>query len=337
MRVTVLGAGYMGSAMAEVSAMRGHDVRLWGTWLDDDLIAAVEQGLDHPRLKKKLDARVKPMRSDTLAEALKDAELVIHGVSSDGLIPVLTKAGPHLPDVPILSVTKGFLKGKSGTMDRVDRIAAEVVGRKLRYVHAAGPAKAIEVARRVLTWMFFASEDIADAKAAAAAVGGDHLKVTVSDDIAGAEICSAMKNAYATGLGLFDGHVGSDCHNARAACFQQGIVEMAKLALAGGGKMETAFAAPGVGDLHVTAAAGRNRAFGERVGKGKPAKTVAADMLASGELTEGYPAIASAWRWARERNPPLGEDALPLLATLHAIIWEGAEVGPALAKLSLSV
>src|SRR5688500_9966331 len=98
MRVTVLGAGYMGSAMAEVSAMRGHDVRLWGTWLDDDLIAAVEQGRDHPRLKKKLDPRVKPMRSDTLAEALKDAELVIHGVSSDGLIPVLTKAGPHLPD-----------------------------------------------------------------------------------------------------------------------------------------------------------------------------------------------------------------------------------------------
>jgi len=326
----------MGSAMAEVAAMRGHDVRLWGTWLDDTLIAAVEERRDHPRLKKKLDARIKPMRSDTLAAALEGAELVIHGVSSDGLIPVLTKAGPHLPDVPIVSVTKGFLKGKSGTMDRVDRIAAEVVGRKLRYVHAAGPAKAIEVARRVLTWMFFASENIDDARAAADALGGDHLKITVSADIAGAEICSAMKNAYATGLGLFDGFVGPDCHNARAACFQQGIVEMAKLVVAGGGKMETAFAAPGVGDLHVTAAAGRNRAFGERVGKGKPAKTVAAEMLASGELTEGYPAIASAWQWAKERTPPLGDDALPLLATLHAIIWEGAEVGPALSKLMLS-
>ena len=43
MRVTVLGAGYMGSAMAEVAAMRGHDVRLWGTWLDDALVEAVEQ------------------------------------------------------------------------------------------------------------------------------------------------------------------------------------------------------------------------------------------------------------------------------------------------------
>jgi glycerol-3-phosphate dehydrogenase len=83
-----------------------------------------------------------------------------------------------------------------------------------------------------------------------------------------------------------------------------------------------------VGDLHVTAAAGRNRAFGERVGKGKPARQVAAEMLASGELTEGYPAIATAWRFARER----GVGPLPLLAALHAVAWEGAEVGPSLAR-----
>jgi glycerol-3-phosphate dehydrogenase (NAD(P)+) len=322
----------MGSAMAEVAAMRGHDVRLWGTWLDDALIETVEQGKDHPRLKKKLDPRIQPFRSDRLATALEGAELVVHGVSSDGVVAVLSKAAPHLPDVPIVSVTKGFLLAKSGKMDRIDVVASETVGRPLKYVHAAGPAKAIEVARRVLTWMFFASANQADARLAASALGGEHLRVTVSDDIAGASICSAMKNAYATGLGLWDGLVGPDCHNARAACFQQSIVEMARLVRAGGGREETTYAAPGVGDLHVTAAAGRNRAFGERVGKGKPAKVVAAEMLAAGELTEGYPAIKSAWRWAEERKV----SDLPLLAALHAIVWEGAEVAPTLAALELS-
>ena len=333
MKVTVLGAGFMGTAMGEVAAMRGHDVRLWGTWLDDELLAPVERGEPHPRLKKKISERIVPYRSERLAEALTGAELVIHGVSSDGLVPVLTKAGPHIPDVPIVSVTKGFLPTKAGPMDRVDRVAAEIVGRKLRYVHAAGPAKAIEIARGVLTLMFFASADRADAEAAKAALGGDFLKVQTSDDIAGAEISSAMKNAYATGLGLWDGLVGPDCHNARAACFQQGVIEMAKLVTAGGGKVETAYAAPGVGDLHVTAAAGRNRAFGERVGKGRPAKEVAAEMLAEGTLTEGYPAIASAWKWAQEN----GVTELPLLAALHAIVWEGADVAQTMAKLTLSV
>ena len=83
--------------------------------------------------------------------------------------------------------------------------------------------------------------------------------------------------------------------------------------------------------LDVTAAAGRNRAFGERVGKGRPAKQVAAEMLAAGELTEGYPAIASAWRYAGER----GVTKLPLLAALHAVVWENAPVGEALAGLKL--
>jgi glycerol-3-phosphate dehydrogenase (NAD(P)+) len=330
MRVTVLGAGYMGSAMAQVAATCGHDVRLWGTWLDDALIEAVEKKDDHPRLKMKLDPRIVPLRSGELANALAGAELVVHGVSSEGAVPVMTKAAPHLPDVPVLSVTKGFLKAASGKMDRIDRVVAETVGRPLRFVHAAGPAKAFEIARGVLTLMCFAGR-IEDAKAAAAAMAAPHMRIETSDDIAGAEICSAMKNAYATGLGLWDGMVGADCHNARAACFSQGIVEMARLALAGGGRAETVYGAPGVGDLHVTAAAGRNRAFGEGVGKGKPAKQVAAEMLAAGNLTEGYPAIATAWKWAAEN----GVKDLPLLEALHAIIWEDAPVAPTLAKLRL--
>src|SRR3954464_15025974 len=88
MRVTVLGAGYMRSAMAHVAASCGHDVRLWGTWLDDALIEAVEKKEDHPRLKMKLDARIVPLRSSELARALEGAELIVHGVSSEGALPV---------------------------------------------------------------------------------------------------------------------------------------------------------------------------------------------------------------------------------------------------------
>lgn len=306
-----------------------------GTWLDDDLVAEVENKRAHPRLKMPLHPGITPYRHAALGEALANAELVVHGVSSEGAVPVMTKAAPHLPDVPIVSVTKGFLESaRDGKMHRIDEIVAETVGRKLRFVHAAGPAKAIEIARSVLTLMFFAAENVADAEEATKNLGGDHLRITTSNDIAGAEICSAMKNAYATGLGIWDGLVGPDCHNARAACFQQAVFEMATLVKAGGGKIETAFAAPGVGDLHVTAAAGRNRAFGEGVGKGKPAKQVAAEMAAVNQLTEGYPAIKSAWRWAQEHGVSAKE--LPLLQALHAVVWEDVPVKDAMAKLTLS-
>jgi glycerol-3-phosphate dehydrogenase (NAD(P)+) len=320
----------MGSAMACVARRRGHAVSLWGTWLDDAMLAPCEAGEPHPRLQLRLDGMAL-FRAPRLEEALAGAELVVHAVSSDGAVPVMTRAASHLPDVPVLSVTKGLLESpRTGKMDRIDVVVPEHMGRSVRFVHAAGPAKAMEVARGVLTWMQYAGA-LADAETCARALEGDGLVVTTTRDAAGAELCSALKNAYATGLGLWDGHVGPEAHDARAACFTQAIVEMGRLVEAGGGKAETVHGPAGVGDLHVTAAAGRNRAFGERVGRGKPAKQVAAEMLAVGQLTEGYAAIASAWRYAREH----GVERLPLLAALHAIVWENAAVPEVLARLTL--
>jgi len=316
MRIAVLGAGYMGSAMAMVAASRGHEVHLWGTWLDDALVDPVLRGEPHPRLRLVLTG-INVHRSEELEAAARGADLVIHGVSSEGAVPVLTKSAPFLPDVPILSVSKGFLESRAGKMDRIDRVVAETLGRPLRFVHAAGPAKAMEIARGVLTWMHFAGKD---AEACARALEGNALQVGVSDDLTGAEICSALKNAYATGLGIWDGLVGKDAHNARAACFTQAALEMARLVEAGGGRRDTVFGAAGIGDLHVTAAGGRNRAFGERIGAGKKAGVVADEMRAVGELTEGYPAIQTAWRFAGER----GVRGLPLLEALHAVVWRDA-------------
>ncbi|MBI2394518.1 MAG: glycerol-3-phosphate dehydrogenase [Deltaproteobacteria bacterium] len=332
MRITVLGAGYMGSAMATVASMRGHEVRLWGTWLDGALLDACDRGELHPRLQLKLDG-IARFRAEELAEALAGAELVVHAVNSDGAVPVMTRAAPHLPDVPVLSVSKGLLESKAGRMDRLDLVVSEAVGRRIRFVHAAGPAKAIEIARRVTTWMVYAGTVEGDAETCVRAFGGEHMHIGHTDDIAGAELCSALKNAYATGLGLWDGLVGVDAHNARAACFTQSIVEMRRIVVAGGGREETVHGAAGIGDLHVTGAGGRNRAFGERVGRGRPAREVAAEMLAAGQLTEGYPAIATAHRFARER----GVHELPLLDALHAIIWQDAPVRETLAALRLSV
>src|SRR5262249_18649408 len=162
-------------------------------------------------------------------------------------------------------------------------VVPERIGRPGRFVHAAGPAKAIELARRALTLMQFAGPD---ARACKDALAGGRALLRTTRRLARPGVLSALEKRHGAGARLRVGPVGKDAQNARAACCPQAVVEMRAIALAAGGRAETVGWAAGVGDLHVTAAGGRNRAFGERVGRGRPAKEVAAEMLAAGELTE---------------------------------------------------
>jgi len=344
-RITVLGAGYMGTALAMVAARRGHHVHLWGTWLDDELVGAVRRGDPHPRLKIRLPDGLRVFASPELAAALERAEAVVCGVNSEGVFPVLERALPHLPaGAPLMSVTKGLLADEQGCMQRISQAVRlrllRPAGQDRPWVAVGGPCKAMEVARGVSPSVVYASEDESARARCAGWLQGPAYTVTESDDLAGLEVCSAFKNAYATASGLCDGlqlagH--AEMYNTKALLFSQAVREIGLVVRAMGGRLSTAQGLAGVGDLHVTAAAGRNRAYGERVGRGERPDEVAAQMAKIGELTEGYPALHTGWLLAQQlaHEGRLGLSELPLLSTLHRIIYEGAPVAPALGALAV--
>ena len=180
---------------------------------------------------------------------------------------------------------------------------SEVLGRDARFVHAAGPAKAMEVARDVFTGMFFPGKD---ATICAKAMRGDRLVVTESEDIAGAELCSALKNAYATGIGMWDGFVGPESHNARAACFAQSIVEMREIKCARRRPCRHGELAARASAIF-TSLRRREEIKGSvsaSVAASPPKKSRATCSAKADSLTEGYAAIATATRFAEdaERN-----------------------------------
>jgi glycerol-3-phosphate dehydrogenase (NAD(P)+) len=338
----VLGAGYMGSALAVLAAERGHEVRLWGTWLDDELIAPPLRGEPHPRLRLRLPPSIRIHSSAELAAALAGADAVVCAVNSDGVLPVFERALPHLPEgAPMLSVTKGFIPDAHGRIDRVS-VAAHgrllgPAGKDRPWIAIGGPCKAMELARRVQTAVVFASrpEHGQAAELAAGWLETGYYTIARSDDLPGVEACSAFKNAYATASGLCDGlqlRGHPEMHNTKALLFAQAVAEIARMVVALGGRAESAYGLAGVGDLHVTAAAGRNRAFGERVGLGQPPADVADGMRRAGELTEGYPALATGRALLDQLagEGRLAREDFPLLEALHAIVYRGADVAATL-------
>ena len=84
--ITIIGSGMMGSAMARPASDNGHQVRLVGSPLDDHIIAALKAGKDHPTLKRSFAGVATPYYITELQEALKDADVVLAGISTQACL-----------------------------------------------------------------------------------------------------------------------------------------------------------------------------------------------------------------------------------------------------------
>jgi glycerol-3-phosphate dehydrogenase (NAD(P)+) len=331
-RVAILGAGFMGAALTVPATDNGHTVALWGTHLDDQLIAAVRAGARHPKLGLVLPRGVTGYDSTELPRALAGADLLINAVTSDGAVAVLARAARRLaPGVPVLSVSKGLAQSRGRAVTLSDAIAETT---KLRVVTVGGPSKALELARRVSTAVVYASPRAAERRRIRRWLETDYYRVEETADQRGLELCSALKNAYAVAIGLCDGLVAAGraeaMYNTKSALYTRALGEMARLGRIVGMRPATVHGLGGAGDLHVTGMAGRNRVFGELRGAGAPTAQVVAVLKARDELTEGYAAIRWCWRFARERKVA----DVPLLRALHRIVYGGHDVERELYKAS---
>jgi len=283
--VTVLGAGSWGTALAVHLCRIGHDVRLWArdAALVADMSARRANAVYLPDVQ--LPDRVEVTNS--LADALRDAELVVSAIPSHGCRSVIRSAAPSVaPRAVIVSATKGL---EAGTMLRMSEVIAQEVGGGSPVVVLSGPSFAVEVARQLPTATLAASAS-ADAIALVQdEFRGPSFRLYGSDDVIGVEIGGAMKNIIAIAAGVVEG-LGLG-HNALAALITRGLAELTRLACAVGGRRETLAGLSGLGDLVLTCTGNlsRNRHVGIELARGRALPEILAStkMVAEGVLTTG--------------------------------------------------
>lgn len=328
----------MGSALATPLRERGHEVRLWGTSLDDHLLDAVDAGLPHPRTNVIVPNGTLLFRSDDLEAALTGSDLAILSVASVGVEDITRLAAPWLSTIGTLVVTsKGFITDEAGTVRLLpESIAAifESLGLETpRIVAAGGPCKANEVAAGRPTATVYGAADIESVHAVAQVVQTDDYRIEAIVDYVGLEIAAPLKNVFAIGLGFADGLAETTpepWHNLRSAIFSQALREMAEIATDFGGDAATVYGLAGSGDLEVTGLSGRNKVYGARIGAGETAAVALQAMIDAEQTVEGVPASELAVTLAAQRF----SDSTTRLPLLHAIrrVVEGH--GSALDELS---
>jgi len=270
-RISVLGAGAWGTALAIQAARVGHEVLLWAR--DAQAAAAMAQSRRNERYLPEAELPA------TLALGHELAAAIAHGTGDDGLIVVATPmAGLRgmlaaMPDgARVLWLCKGF---EAGTGLLGHEIAREVQPRIAAGI-LSGPSFAQEVAAGQPTALVAASSDAALAQAAVAAFHAGALRVYTSEDPVGVEVGGAVKNVMAIAVGAADGLAVHSQEavkpglNARAALITRGLAEMMRLGLALGAKPDTFMGLSGMGDLVLTATGdlSRNRRVGLLLAEG---------------------------------------------------------------------
>jgi len=270
MRISVVGAGSWGTAFSRLLFERGHDVTL--VCRDPEQARAIAETGHNPRYLSTVDlSGVVP--GTVPGTGPDEAELIVLAVPSKTFGDVARS----LPGTaPVLSLSKGLDPASA------NRLSTLVTGRPVAVL--SGPNMAEEVAAGLPTAAVIASEDATLAEELQGAINSLVFRIYVNPDVTGVELCAAAKNVIGLAAGGVDGLGLGD--NGKAALITRGLVEMARLGEACGGRPETFSGLAGMGDLIVTCESrhGRNRAAGALIARGASPEEAAATI---GQTVEG--------------------------------------------------
>lgn len=303
-RISVMGAGAWGTALANAAALAGCDVKLWGRDAAE-MQAMVTSRENTKRLPGvKLHERVTPVTS--LADAT-DADALLLAVPAQTIRAVtqdlvgFIKAG-----LPLIITAKG-IERESGLFlsDIVRAVLPDAVPCVL-----SGPSFADDVARGLPTAVVLATENDALAQNLAQALSSPRFRVYHGTDVRGVEIGGAAKNVLAIAAGIVEGCGLGE--SAQAALTARGFAELQRFASAFGGKPETLMGLSGLGDLILTCGSlkSRNFAFGHDLGRG-----IAVAEAGGGKLAEGVFTAHILVTMARARGI-----AMPIAEAVDAVL-----------------
>jgi len=322
MKVSIIGAGSFGTAMAVMGARCGNEVLLWA---HDPRVAETinTTGMNAEHLPG-LSLESATRATNSLAAAAEFSDTIFMIVPSHYYRGILTELAPHLRQpVYVLSGTKGL---EIESHEPMSRIAAAVLGERMRaFAVFSGPTFALETARGDPTAAVVASSDHAFAQRMQRALSCSSLRLYNSTDVIGVELAGSLKNVIAIAAGVLEGlGLGS---NTTAALITRGLHEITKLGVALGGRPETFAGLAGMGDLVLTCTGSlsRNRRVGVALGQGRKLDEILDDtkFVAEGVRTT---------RAAKELAERQGIE-MPITAEMYRVLYEDESPREAIQRL----
>lgn len=316
-KITILGSGGWGMALAISAYNCRNDVTLWSPFK-----AEVDLLLEKRTNEKLLRGVVLPLgiKITNDLSVVEGDTLTIIATPSTAVRSIAKQLSSYKNIGMVVNVSKGFERESL-------KFLTEVISEELptaRVVALSGPSHAEEVARGIPTSIVATSTSLAAAQAVQNIMSGECLRVYTSTDLVGVELGGALKNVIAIAAGCCDGLGLGD--NTKAALITRGLSEMTRLGVCMGAKEFTFSGLTGIGDLVVTCTSrhSRNNRFGYMVGSGVDIEIALKEV----GTVEGYYAAEMAYQLAERYGLEL-----PIINECYQLLYNGKPVNDVVKSL----
>lgn len=319
-KVSFLGAGSWGTALAILCAGNGHKVTIWSKVQSE--IDMLRENREHVERLPGVKLPNSIVIEEDLEKACTEQDIIVWSVASPYVRSTAQLAKPYIREGQIIvNVGKGIEEATLMTL-------CEVLEDELPLADVtvlSGPSHAEEVSKSMPTTVVVGAKSKKTAMFVQDVFMGNNFRVYTSPDMTGIELGGALKNVIALAAGILDGMGLGD--NTKAALMTRGILEISRLGMELGGKMETFFGLSGIGDLIVTCTSShsRNHNCGYLLGKGK---TLAEAKEEIRQVVEGVNCAKAAMALANKHHV-----TMPIVEQINAILFEDKSADQAMKEL----
>lgn len=318
-KISVIGSGSWGVALAYLLNNNGHDVKIWSYSQEEaDMI-------NNEKKCKFLPEQTLPDNLPcytSLEEAIKDTEIILIVTPSMAIRSTLNNMKPFVKDNQIFLLCS---KGMEPDTQKVFTEVIEEIYPNNKVAALSGPSHAEEVIKLLPTAVVIASKDEELLSMLQDTFMCEHFRVYTNTDILGVELGGSLKNIIALCCGMAHGLGYGD--NALAALITRGLLEISRIGIAIGADMQTFYGLTGLGDLFVTCSSvhSRNRKCGILLGQGL---TLDEAKKQVGMVVEGVNAVEGAYVLVKKYDI-----YAPIITEIYDILHNGKSVQEATLNL----
>ena len=281
-KIAIMGGGSWATAIAKMCLAQEDSINWY--MRRDDRIADFKRLGHNPAYLTGVKFDTKRITfSSNINDVVKESDTLIFVTPSPYLKAHLKKLKTKIKDKFIITAIKGIVPDDNVIVSEYFTKEYGVPPENIAVL--AGPCHAEEVALERLSYLTIACPDKDKARIFARRLGSSFIKTSVSDDVAGIEYSSVLKNVYAIAAGICSGLKYGD--NFQAVLISNAIQEMNRFLNTVHPLNRNVDDSVYLGDLLVTGYSNfsRNRTFGSMIGKGYSVKSAQIEMEM---IAEGY-------------------------------------------------